>query len=64
MATKHFCDICGKEINGLSKVDCEFWGPRTVNDNDVELCHECYEELRNFIAMRKMGYEVRYVMED
>lgn len=64
MATKHFCDICGKEIEFGSNIECQFWGARTVNDDNVDLCHGCYEELRNFINLRKMGYNVYYYMED
>ena len=62
MATKHFCDICGKEID--TPVECQFWGVRSNKDDDVELCHECYCDLRYFITMRKTGYEARYFMED
>lgn len=60
MATKHFCDICDKEIEVGSSVECQFWGTRTGNDDDIELCHKCYCDLRYFIQMRKEKYYVEY----
>ena len=56
MATKTFCDRCGKEIN-LKNSYVTYTGMRRIkagiNDEDYELCPPCANELELWLNKKK-----------
>ena len=68
MATKHFCDICGKEIVKASITDLiissysfTFDG---IEEEDKELCPNCLRELKEYFEARKNGWIINLVNPD
>ena len=67
---KHFCDLCGKEISGISRVDdvtllrslvkTQF---STIPEHETgcEICVSCANILINTISAIKSGRGVKYV---
>jgi hypothetical protein len=60
MATKKFCDVCGKYTQGadIEVVLCRITGKhdeQDVRDEHYDLCWECNDALLKFVDERKKG---------
>lgn len=75
MATKHFCDICGAEIQPNSLYGLTFEDPMPELfgndgehicgcDKNYDLCQVCHFDIVNHMKNRADGYNVYYYMED
>lgn len=67
---KHFCDVCGEEVEGISRVsnvtllsgliDAQFYTD-PLHDTDCELCIKCANTIIKTVEMMKKGKGVTYV---
>lgn len=48
MATKHFCDRCGKEINQSTFLWLSGAHGYDIWSRKYELCDECYKEMKEW----------------
>ena len=67
MATKHFCDICGKEIPAGENAELQIYHPIPVygtDETDMDICMECHRRLINYIEARKNKWIVNIIHPD